>query len=58
MLSGFPAGEVGMQTFPRDFGQGFTTSFKNIVAKILNAVRIRTEIFSESYDFPEGRTRG
>lgn len=58
MLRGFPVGEVGIQTFPRDFGQGSATSFKNIVATIRDIWRIRKEIFSETYDLPEGRTRG
>ena len=58
MLRGFPVGEVGIQTFPRDFGQGSATSFKNIMGTIGDAWRIRKEIFSDSYDLPEGRTRG
>lgn len=58
MLRGFPVGEVGIQTFPRDFGQGSATSFKNIMGTVRDAWRIRKEIFSDSYDLPEGRTRG
>jgi glycosyltransferase involved in cell wall biosynthesis len=57
MLRGFPVGEVGIQTFPRDFGQGSATSFKNIMGTISDIWRIRKEIFSDSYDLPEGRTR-
>lgn len=57
MLRGFPVGEVGIQTFPRDFGQGSATSFKNIVGTIKDIWRIRREIFSDHYDLPEGRTR-
>jgi glycosyltransferase involved in cell wall biosynthesis len=58
MLRGFPVGEVGIQTFPRDFGQGSATSLKNIVATIKDIFRIRKEIFSDHYNMPEGRTRG
>lgn len=58
MLRGFPVGEVGIQTFPRDFGQGSATSFKNIMGTIKDVRRIRKEIFSDSYEMPEGRTRG
>jgi len=58
MLRGFPVGEVGIQTFPRDFGQGSSTSLKNIIGTIRDIRRIRREIFSDSYDLPEGRTRG
>jgi glycosyltransferase involved in cell wall biosynthesis len=57
MLRGFPVGEVGIQTFPRDFGQGSATSFKNIMGTIKDIWRIRREIFSDAYDLPEGRTR-
>ncbi len=58
MLRGFPVGEVGIQTFPRDFGQGSATSLKNIIGTIKDIRRIRREVFSDSYDMPEGRTRG
>jgi glycosyltransferase involved in cell wall biosynthesis len=58
MLRGFPVGEVGIQTFPRDFGQGSATSFKNIMGTIKDIWRIRREIFSDDYNMPEGRTRG
>lgn len=57
MLRGFPVGEVGIQTFPRDFGQGSATSLKNIVGTIKDIWRIRREIFSDAYDLPEGRKR-
>lgn len=57
MLRGFPVGEVGIQTFPRDFGTGSATSIPNIVGTIKDIWRIRREIFSDSYDLPEGRTR-
>jgi glycosyltransferase involved in cell wall biosynthesis len=58
MLRGFPVGEVGIQTFPRNFGQGSATSYKNIMGTIRDIWRIRKEIFSDTYDLPEGRTRG
>lgn len=57
MLRGFPVGEVGIQTFPRDFGHGSATSLKNIIRTIKDIGRVRREIFSDSYDLPEGRTR-
>ena len=57
MLRGFPVGEVGIQTFPRDFGTGSATSVANIIGTIKDILRIRREIFSDSYDLPEGRTR-
>ena len=57
MLRGFPVGEVGIQTFPRDFGKGSATTLPNIIGTIKDILRIRREIFSDSYDLPEGRTR-
>jgi len=57
MLRGFPVGEVGIQTFPRTIGQGSATSMKNIVLTILDLWRMRGEIFSDTYDLPEGRAR-
>ncbi len=57
MLRGFPVGEVGIQTFPRDFGTGSATSVANIIGTIKDIWRIRREIFSDSYDLPEGRDR-
>lgn len=57
MLRGYPVGEVGIQTFPRSFGEGSATSMKNIIGTIKDIWVIRKEIFSDSYDMPEGRTR-
>jgi hypothetical protein len=57
MLRGFPVGEVGIQTLPRDFVTGSATSVPNIIGTINDIWRIRREIFSDSYDLPEGRTR-
>lgn len=57
MLRGFPVGEVGIQTFPRNFGTGSATSIPNILGTIKDIWRIRREIFSDTYDLPEGRTR-
>jgi glycosyltransferase involved in cell wall biosynthesis len=57
MLRGYPVGEVGIQTFPRDFGQGSATSIKNILWTIRDLLRVRGEVFSDSYDLPEGRGR-
>lgn len=57
MLRGFPVGEVGIQTFPRDFAQGSATSMKNIFLTIRDLLRVRREVFSDTYDLPEGRGR-
>ncbi len=57
MLRGFPVGEVGIQTFPRDFGTGSATTLPNIIGTIKDILRIRREDFSDSYDLPEGRSR-
>lgn len=57
MLRGIPVGEVGIQTFPRDFGHGSATTPRNIMRTIKDLWRIRKEIFSDKYDLPEGRER-
>lgn len=57
MLRGYPVGEVGIQTFPRDIGRGSATSMKNILRTIRDLLRVRREVFSDSYDLPEGRGR-
>ncbi len=57
MLNGTPVGEVGIQTFPRKFGTGSATSLKNILRTIRDMLRMRREIFSDTYQLPEGRAR-
>jgi len=52
MLSGHSIGEVGIQTFPRKFGSGAATSFKNILMTIKEMLLIRKIIFSENYQKP------
>jgi len=57
MLRGFPVGEVGIQTFPRSFGSGSSTSLTNILRTIRDIYRMHHEVFSDSYSLPEGRDR-
>lgn len=57
MLNGYRVGEVGIQTFPRQFGSGSSTSFKNILITIRDMRRIHLEIFSDKYNLPENRER-
>jgi glycosyltransferase involved in cell wall biosynthesis len=57
MLKGYRVGEVGIQTFPREFGSGSSTSAKNIIATIREMWRTYRTIFSEEYDLPTNRTR-
>ena len=38
MLKGYRVGEVGIQTFPRSFGRGSSTSIPNILATIARHV--------------------
>lgn len=56
-LSGMPVGEVGIQTFPREFGVGSATSMKNIILTIRDMLRMRKEVFSDTYHLPYGRER-
>jgi glycosyltransferase involved in cell wall biosynthesis len=57
MLRGYPVGQLGIQTFPRTFGRGSSTTAKNIWLTMRDMVRVRHEIFSPNYDLPEGRIR-
>ena len=57
MLKGYRVGEVGIQTFPRGFGSGSTTSLPNILATIRDMWRTYREVFSSGYDLPTGRQR-
>jgi glycosyltransferase involved in cell wall biosynthesis len=57
MLRGYRVGEVGIQTFPRVFGRGFSTTPANIRATIVDMLRTRRKIFSETYQMPLHRTR-
>ncbi|MEI9947111.1 MAG: glycosyltransferase family 2 protein [Chitinophagaceae bacterium] len=57
MLKGYRVGEMGIQTFPREFGKGASVSFKNIMKTVKDMRRIRKEIFSNNYDLPKGRRR-
>ncbi len=55
MLKGYRVGEVGIQTFPRDFGRGSSTSFRNIMATIRDMRRVYRTVFSPGYDRPMNR---
>jgi len=57
MLKGYRVGEVGIQTFPREFGKGSSTSIKNIFKTIKDIRKIYRQIFSKDYDLPANRTR-
>ena len=55
MLKGFRVGEVGIQTFPRQFGPGASTSWKNIIATIRDMRKVYKSVFSPMYDHPMNR---
>jgi glycosyltransferase involved in cell wall biosynthesis len=55
MLKGYRVGEVGIQTFPRDFGRGSSTSLRNILATIRDMRRVYRTVFSPAYDRPMNR---
>ena len=57
MLMGYPVGEVGIQTFPREFGKGGATSTTNILKTIKDMLRTHRRIFSDSYQLPESGHR-
>ena len=55
MLKGYRIGEVGIQTFPRAFGRGASTSPRNIWATIVDMRRVYRAVFSADYDRPLNR---
>jgi len=57
MLRGYPVGELGIQTFPRTFGRGSSTTPRNIVRTIRDMLRVRRQIFSDAYHLPVDRPR-
>lgn len=52
MLRGFRVGEVGIQTFPREFGSGQSTSVTNIRKTIIDMFACHRAIFSAEYQLP------
>ncbi|OQW96250.1 MAG: hypothetical protein BWK77_05655 [Verrucomicrobia bacterium A1] len=57
MLKGFRVGEVGIQTFPRQFGKGASTTPANIRKTIQDMLMVHRTIFSPVYDLPSTRSR-
>jgi glycosyltransferase involved in cell wall biosynthesis len=57
MLKGFRVGEMGIQTFPREFGKGASVSPKNILRTIKDMRKVYQNIFSSTYELPENRKR-
>jgi len=58
MLKGYRVGEVGIQTFPRQFGGGSSTSLANILATMKDLRRVYSTVFSPGYDRPMNRRQG
>ena len=57
MLKGYRVGEIGIQTFPREFGSGSSTSLHNIIATMQDMLNCYRTIFSRDYDRPSNRTQ-
>jgi glycosyltransferase involved in cell wall biosynthesis len=55
MLRGYRVGEVGIQTFPRQFGKGSSTTIKSILDTISDLRKTYKHIFSRNYQLPSGR---
>lgn len=51
-LKGYRVGEMGIQTFPRQFGSGASTSPENIYRTIVDVVRCYRRVFSPEYELP------
>ena len=57
MFAGYRVGEIGIQTFPRTFGRGSSTSMHNIIATMRDMQRIYRRMFSDAYGLPPNRGR-
>ncbi len=57
MLKGYRVGEMGIQTFPREFGSGSSTSWKGIFSTVRDMRRVYAHIFSPGYELPYDRVR-
>jgi len=57
MLRGYRVGEMGIQTFPREFGKGASVSLKNIIKTIKDMRKVYSDIFSPHYNLPNNRNR-
>lgn len=57
MLKGYRVGEMGIQTFPREFGQGASTSMTNILKTMKDMWATYRRVFSRHYDLPMTRHR-
>jgi glycosyltransferase involved in cell wall biosynthesis len=55
MLKGYRVGELGIQTFPREFGRGESVTIPNIVATLRDLLHIYRSIYSPAYERPESR---
>jgi len=52
MLKGYRVGEMGIQTFPRQFGRGGSTSPLNIYRTIVDMLHCHRKVFSPTYELP------
>ena len=57
MLKGYRVGEMGSQTFPREFGKGASVSIKNILKTVNDMRSVYKDIFSATYELPIKRER-
>jgi glycosyltransferase involved in cell wall biosynthesis len=53
MLKGYRVGEMGIQTFPREFGRGSSTTPENIYRTIVDMLRCHRRVFSSDYELPD-----
>lgn len=57
LYKGYSIGEVGIQTFPRDFGKGSSVTRTNIIATIRDMLKVYKNVFSNQYELPPNRQR-
>lgn len=55
MLKGYRIGEVGIQTFPREFNKGSAVTIRNIFSTVKDIIKIYKSIFSKNYELSSNR---
>lgn len=53
MMKGYRVGEVGIQTFPKQFSTSYSTTPANILRTVKDMRRVYRQIFSRNYELPD-----
>lgn len=57
MMKGYRVGEVGIQTFPKQFSTSYSTTPANILKTVKDMRRVYRQIFSRNYELPDSNKK-